>query len=465
MILGTRFLLCSVVSICLLLVAACGTTTTTVPTSTTNEQQPPVETNDLEQPPLNPPPAVANADEVRRYQGTTITYYGDSVGLGAQLDTLLAEQFTHDTGIQVNVLPRPEDSTECYERYQQLFQEQSTTVDVITLDVIWPGAFAPHLVDLGPSFQDVASEHFASIIENNTVDGKLVAIPWFADFGMLYYRTDLLKKYGFDGPPETWDDMETMAQTIQQGERAAGNDSFVGWVFQGTAYEGLTCNALEWVASHGGGTLIEGEDVTINNPAAIHALDRASGWIGTIAPESVISYKEEESRQVFQQGNAAFMRNWPYAYAAITEDNAPVAGHFDVAPIPHEVGQKSTSVVGGWQLGVSAYSQHQEAATAFVRYLASPEVQKWRAITGSYLPTIRAVAEDPQVLEALPFLKKFASIERITRPSRKAGVYYPDVSNAFFYGVYEILIERDAPQVVPRMEQNMEKVMQEMTSK
>jgi trehalose/maltose transport system substrate-binding protein len=158
-------------------------------------------------------------------------------------------------------------------------------------------------------------EFFPRIVENNTVKGKLVAIPFFTDAGLLYYRTDLLEKYGFKNPPNTWGELQRMAQTIQEGERKTDKD-FYGFLFQGAAYEGLTCNALEWLASSGAGTIVAPDGkVTINNPQSKAALAMAKGWVGTISPLGVTGYQEEETRNAFQEGHAAFQRNWPYVYA------------------------------------------------------------------------------------------------------------------------------------------------------
>ncbi|HWQ11474.1 MAG TPA: ABC transporter substrate-binding protein [Roseiflexaceae bacterium] len=401
----------------------------------------------------NPPP-VPNAEEARQYSGATIIYYGDSVGLGGELDRILAAQFTEDTGINVNIVAKPQDATENYAVYQRFFQAQSTDVDVMMLDVIWPAAFAPHLLDLSPKLGQEAQEHFESIVQNNTVDGKLIAMPWFADFGMLFYRTDLLQQYGFDAPPATWEELEQMAQTIQEGERA-NNPNFAGFVWQGAAYEGLTCNALEWIAS-AGGSIVEGGQVTVNSPEAVEMLTRAQGWIGTISPQGVTSYKEEDARNIFQGGNAAFMRNWPYAYAAANQDDSPIRGMFDVAPLPmNSEGGRHVGTVGGWQLGVSRYSQNPDAAIEFVRYMTSPEVQTYRAVVGSFVPTIQSVTTDPQVVAAMPFLENLADVERVTRPSNEFGENYNQGSTIFFQGVSRILQGQDPAQVLPQVEQQL----------
>jgi trehalose/maltose transport system substrate-binding protein len=406
-------------------------------------------------------PAVPNPN--KQYSGQTIIYYGDTVGLGAELDEALAKQFTADTGINVQIVPKPQNATENYSTYQRFFQAQSQDVDVMMLDVIWPGAFAQHLLDLTPKLGDEAKNHYPGIIENNTVDGKLTAMPWFGDFGMLYYRTDLLQKYNFSAPPETWDELEQQARTIMEGERAS-NTNFTGFVFQGNAYEGLTCNALEWLSSSGGGKIVENGQVTVNNPQAVAMLNKVRGWIGTISPQGVTSYQEEDARNIFQSGNAAFMRNWPYAYAAAKTPDAEgnisvIADKFDVAPLPHGEGGRSAGTVGGWQLGVSAYSRNPDASIEFVRYMTSAEVQTWRAVVGSFVPTRPAVSEDPQVLQAMPFLENLADVERVTRPSRETGADYNQASTVFFQGVSQILNGQDAAQVLPGVQTGLERLV------
>ncbi|NJP06915.1 MAG: extracellular solute-binding protein, partial [Chloroflexaceae bacterium] len=243
-------------------------------------------------------PAVSNAKAAQSYGGTTIRYYSGQIGVGAELDELLIERFTEETGIMVEFVPKSDDTTEDYEVYETLFAAQSPDIDVLALDVIWPASFAEHLVDLSEALSTPAEAHFPGIVENNTIDGRLIAMPQFGDFGMLYYRADLLETYGFDAPPATWDELESMALTIQEGERATGNANFVGFVFQGADYEGGTCNMLEWVASHGG-SLIEGGVVTIDSPEAQQAMERAQGWVGSIAPDTVVSFREEDARELF----------------------------------------------------------------------------------------------------------------------------------------------------------------------
>ena len=403
------------------------------------------------------PPSFTGAANAKQYSSQRITYYGDSVGQGAQLDQAAARKFTQETGIAVNVVPKPQSATENYSAYLRFFQAQSPDLDVMMIDVIWPGAFAQHLVDLNAKLGELAKQSYPSIIENNTIDGKLVGMPWFGDFGMLYYRTDLSRKYGFAAPPKTWDELEQQAKQIQDGERAA-NPNFAGFVFQGNAYEGLTCNALEWLASTGGGQIVENGKVTINNPQAVSITNKARGWVGGIAPKGVTSYQETDTENIFKGGNAAFARNWPYMYA-IAQTSDPVRGKFDIAPLPASAGQKNVGTLGGWQLGVSRYSKNQDAAIEFVRYLTSPEVVTWRAVVGSYVPLNQSVAQNPDVLKAQPFLQKLADVTRVTRPSRELRDRYNEGSTRVYQGVNQVLNGQDAAQVLPQVQQQLQRLV------
>jgi trehalose/maltose transport system substrate-binding protein len=403
-------------------------------------------------------PDVANADAAKKYSGTKLVFWGDSVGPGKIAGDLLCAKFTEQTGVEVQDVERPQSSDESYAQYQRIFQAQSGDFDAGMIDVIWPGAFAQHLLDLTDAFSDVKSRYYDTIIQNNTVDGKLIAIPWFGDFGMMYYRTDLAEKYGYNGPPETWDDLEKMAQKVLDGEKAA-NANFAGFVFQGNAYEGLTCNALEWLASTGGGQIVENGEVTLDNQQAIDTLNRAKGWIGGISPQGVTTYQEDPSLNAFQGGNSMFMRNWPYAYAASGKAGSPVAGKFDVAPIPASTGSDHVGTVGGWQIAVNKYSKNQEAAIEFTRYMTSADVLKWRAIYYSFVPTMAEVSDDPQVVEAMPFLQSMSDVVRVTRPSKEAGDQYNRLSTIFFQGCNEILNGKDAKDVVPGMADDIKKII------
>ena len=202
-----------------------------------------------------------------------ITIASGTVGIEKELmDEARALYMEAHPNVELKALETPDLATDRLGLYLQFFEAKSSDLDVYMIDVIWPGDMAEHLIDLNEyGAAEMAKEHFPAIVQNNTVDGKLLGMPWFTDAGLLYYRTDLLEKYGYDGPPKTWDQLEEMAAKIQEGERK-DNPDFWGFVWQGNAYEGLTCDAIEWVYSHGGGSIIEPDGtISINNEMAVKA--------------------------------------------------------------------------------------------------------------------------------------------------------------------------------------------------
>jgi trehalose/maltose transport system substrate-binding protein len=405
-------------------------------------------------------PAVPNAAAIRKkYGGQSITFVGDSVGGGHTRDLALAGRFTKATGIKVNVVPHPAASDASYSQLARAFSTHSSSIDVAMIDVVWPGAFAPFLVDLKPKLGAQAKIHAQGIIRNDTVNGHLVAMPWFGDFGMLYYRTDLLKKYGYAAPPTTWSQLFSMAKKIEDGEKSS-NPNFSGFVFQGNAYEGLTCDSLEWIASVGGGSFITNGKVNINNPKAAAILDLFRQNIGVTTPRGVTSYQEGETHTAFIDGDAAFMRNWPYAYSIAEAAGSKVAGKVAVAPLPHGAGGSSVATVGGWQLAVSKYSKHKDAAIEFVRYMTSAPVEKFDTITNSNVPTIPALAKDPAVRKAAPYLNPAtANVPRVTRPSSILGAKYNEGSKDIYQAINKILNGSPASSVLPGLQSQLQSLL------
>jgi trehalose/maltose transport system substrate-binding protein len=408
-----------------------------------------------------PAPAVPNAKSIKsKYGGQSITFIGDSVGGGHTRDVALAKKFSQQTGIKVKVVPHPTASDASYSQLARVFTSHSSSFDVAMIDVVWPGAFAPYLLDLKPKLGSQAKLHAPGIVANDTVGGHLVAMPWFGDFGILYYRTDLLKKYGYSSPPKTWTQLFAMAKKIQDGEQSS-NPQFSGFVFQGNSYEGLTCDALEWIASSNGGNIIDGGKVTINNPRAAAVLDLFRNNIGKTTPRGVTSYQEGEAHTAFVTGNAAFMRNWPYAYSiAADPKQSKVVGNFSVTTLPHGAGGTSVGTVGGWQLAVNKYSKHPDASIEFVRYMTSPAVEKFDAITNTNVPTIASVAKDKAVVKANPYLKpEIATVKRVTRPASYLKTHYNEGSKDIYQGISQILNGAPAKNVLPSIQSKLQRLL------
>jgi trehalose/maltose transport system substrate-binding protein len=383
---------------------------------------------------------------VRVAGAATISISCGAVGKEHEICKQGAEAWAKKSGHTVNLVSAPSSATEMLALYQQLLAAGAADIDVFQIDVIWPGILANHLIDLKKYASTTLNDHFPAIVQNNTAGGRLVAMPWYSDVGLLYYRKDLLEKHGAK-VPETWEDLTATAQKIQDAERKTGNDKMWGYVWQGRAYEGLTCNALEWVASHNGGSIVEPDGkVSIDNPGAIAALKTAGGWVDKITPKGVLNHTEEEARGVFQSGNAVFMRNWPYAWGLANSADSPVKDKIGVTALPK--GGKDgrhAAALGGWQLSVSKYSKNPDIAADLVMYLTSAAEQKRRAIEGSYIPTITSLYKDKEVLAARPFFGPLydAVVNATPRPATVTGGKYNQVSTEFYNTAAAVLSGAD----------------------
>ncbi|CAB4326726.1 MULTISPECIES: ABC transporter substrate-binding protein [unclassified Brucella] len=375
-------------------------------------------------------------------QAVEISIAANSTGDNIKFLQEQVAKFEKDTGNKVNIISMPSSSSEQFSQYRLWLAAGNSDVDVYQTDIVWAPQLSDQFIDLTEPTKDVTGAHFPSIIASQTVNGKLVALPFYTDAPALFYRKDLLEKYN-KPVPKTWDEMAATAKDIMEKERADGKADLWGFVFQGNAYEGLTCNALEWIKSSGGGQIVEPDgEISVNNEKAAAAIDRARGWIGTISPQGVLGYQEEESRGVWQTGNAVFMRNWPYVYALSNSADSAVKGKFDVAPLPAMAeGEPPASALGGWNLAVSKYSTKQDAAIALVKFLASPAVQKAEAVELSRLPTIEALYDDKDVIAAQPFMANWKPIfqNAVPRPSAATKVKYNEVSSKFWTAVHKTL--------------------------
>lgn len=371
-----------------------------------------------------------------------LTIASGDTGNGQAVLRQQLDRFEQETGNKVAIIDMPANSSDQFAQYRLWLAAGNTDIDLYRTDIVWAPQLAEQFVDLSAAASDVIKDHFTSIIQSQTVNGKLVALPLFADAAVLVYRKDLLEKYG-KPVPKTLSELAETAKFIQDKERAAGNKSINGYIFQANAYEGLTCNGLEWIKSFGGGQIVEEDGtISVNNASAAAAIENAKSWIGTITPQGVLGYGEEESRGVWQTGNAVFMRNWPYVYPLSNNPDSPIKGKVGVIPLPSaQQGVPSAACLGGWNVAVSKYSQHSQEAIALAKFLASSQAQKERAIKLSSLPTIKALYDDPQIAQAQPLLPNWKPIfeTSVARPSAPTKTKYNEVSSLFWNAVHDTL--------------------------
>ncbi|MET9801986.1 ABC transporter substrate-binding protein [Streptomyces sp. NPDC006368] len=316
--------------------------------------------------------------------------------------------------------------------------------DVLNIDVAWTSEFAAArwIAPLERGAFPLRS-FLPPVVDTATYDGKLYAVPYVTNAGMLFYRKDVLDREG-ERPPRTWAELERQARTI------APQYGLGGYAGQFLPYEGLTVNAAEAVYS-AGGTILgdEGERVTVDSEAARSGLGFLArgvrdGWI----PREALSYKEEESRQAFQEGGLLFLRNWPYAYAGASGADSKVAGKFAAVPLPGPDGP-GTSVLGGSNLAVSAHARHPESARDLIAYLTSDAVQR-RVLTEGALPPVRAALYgDPALVRAFPYLPALRASVLAAAPRPKSR-HYEQVSLAVQAVAHDAMAGHQTPEAAVR---------------
>jgi ABC-type glycerol-3-phosphate transport system substrate-binding protein len=378
----------------------------------------------------------------------TITMTAGAVGRELEVLNEQVEMFMEENpDITVNILPMPNSSTDRHDLYVTYLASGTPDPDVLFLDVIWPAEFAPFLVDLTDDYDYFGLDgFFPGTVASNTVEGRLVSVPWFTDAGILYYRKDLLDKYGYD-VPETWDELYSIAKDISEKE------GIEGFVWQGARYEGLTCDVMEFVHSFGGEIMKEGEVVVDdpkyydNNVAAITFMDKLIE--DGVSPAGVTTYMEEEGRRVFQNGDAVFMRNWPYAWPLVNAPESPVAGKVGITVLPKgpEPDGRNSATLGGWNLGINANSSPAEieASKKLVKFLVSKEQQVYKAVHAGQTPTLIEAYNDPRTIEANDFYADLLDVFLNAEP-RPISPIYAEISYEIQVAVHEVLTQQAEPE-------------------
>ena len=378
----------------------------------------------------------------------------------------LSQAFTQQTGVRIKHPPVPETSLSQLDLSRKLLREGSTPPDVFGVDVIWSGALESEFLDLRPYFAKELADMDPQLVSGFSVGERLVAVPYQAQVGVLEYRVDLLRDYGYTRPPRTWDELETMATKIQAGERAKGKHEFWGYVWQGAPAESLTCNGLEWQAAEGGGHIIEGDHtISVNNPAVVRAWERAKKWIGWISPPSVVEYRELDSMNMFDSGLAAFSRNWGGAtHGAVVKGvdqsrqvhwrESLLSGRVGYAGIPGGPGGRF-GTLGGSGLAVSRHSSHSREAIEFIRFLLREQGRSGENQVGN-VPAIAELHDLPLVLDASAEMNKSGIV---ARPSNTAGPSYELATRAYIAAVHSVLTGRKAaPQAAADLERELMKI-------
>jgi len=351
-------------------------------------------------------------------------------------------------------LPPPSSSTEVHQSLVQQLARRNGDPDVFTLDIIWIAEFAAAkwALSLDQYFKDTTGEYFPGMVQACTWQDKLVALPWFVDSGMLYYRKDL----GISAP-STWDEL------IASAKQATGSGKVkFGFLWQAKQAEVLVCDLVSFIGSNGGAILQpDGKTVAIADEPAIQAVQLMYDLINKeqITPADVLSWDEEPSRRPFTGGEAAFLRNWSYVWKiAQSEAESKVVDQVAVVPLPHFPNQKSSAALGGYQYGINASSKKREAAVEFVRWMSSPETQLRFATQLGLCPTRAAVFERPEIGTEQPFMQQLKDVFLGAIP-RPVTPKYPQVTLALQSAVSTALTNGKVEEALKTAKQKIETIV------
>jgi multiple sugar transport system substrate-binding protein len=360
-----------------------------------------------------------------------VTYCTGKDTSGAQKESV--KQFNakfKSQGLSAKLLEFPESADEQRNQFVQRQEAKSGECDIFYSDVIWTAEFASQnwLYDMTPYTESRKDEFIPATFDTVNYDGKTWGVPKQSDAAFIYYDTSAV-----DSPPATWQEVYDLAAKDK------------GIVYQGAAYEGLTCDFLEIAYAAGGSVLSEdGKKAEFDNPANLKALQfMVDGIKDGAAPKAVTTYMEEQARRSFEAGRATFMRNWPYAYA-IGKDNKN-APKFDVMPFPEFEGGGKAGILGGHNIVISAYSKNPGGALALTDYLTSPDSIKRDATDFSLAPVLTSVYDDPDVQKALPFASELKQAIAQAK-SRPVSPVYTQISQAIYKNVNAALSGQTSPE-------------------
>lgn len=347
--------------------------------------------------------------------------------------------------LEAELLELPESADLQREQQIQRLRAKSSECDVLGMDVIWTAEYAAAgwLYDLTPVVEAHESEFIPSTVETVEYEDQKWALPFNTNAGFLFYRTNEVPK-----APTTWEQVYEEAQEKN------------GLVYQGERYEGLTVNFLELLYSDGGKVLSEdGETVEINSPQTREVLEfMRKGIEDGAVPKAVTTYEEESSRRAFEAGNATFMRNWPYAYALGKESG--IADEFEVAKFPGFGGNEGAGVVGGYNLGISAYTDNPDGSLAFAEFLTTEPVQKEMFLKATLPAVATAVYEDPEVKKEIPFTTELLKAVEQAQ-ARPVSPVYTEISEAIADNAFEVLNGRQsADAATSKMSSEIENALQ-----
>lgn len=329
--------------------------------------------------------------------------------------------------IQVEYLEMPPSTTDQHDKYATVFAAKDSSIDIVAADSPWVPEFASAgwflELDTMSGYEDITKDYFEGPLLATTFKNRTYAIPWYNNAGVLFYRTDLLEKAGLK-PPKTFEELIDISRKLQK------SPDLHGFVWQGFQYEGLVCNWMEYLWGMGGDYYdAKAGKVILDTPEAVASVQLMTDLVQNykISPESVFTFKETESYNVFLSGNAVFVRGWPSFIVNANKEGSKVKGVTGIIPMPHAPGQKPGATLGTWNVAISKFTKHPKEAWEVVKFLSSVEGQKQKALMGGNPPARKSIYADKDVAAKYPHFATLYDVMNSAKP-RPVTPAYPQIS-------------------------------------
>ncbi|PHV63848.1 ABC transporter substrate-binding protein [Cyanobacterium aponinum] len=337
---------------------------------------------------------------------TTITLMIQALE-AAQWQNLVEKFERENPDIDLEIISAPNATNLVEDLYTSAFLLGDSPYDLVYLDIVWVQKFAAANW-LKPLNNFISEDELKQFLKGDVEGGKyqdsLYRIPFRSDGGMLYYRTDLLEKNGYN-PPETFTELINISQDLQAKGKAKW-----GYVWQGRQYEGLSAMFVEVLQGFGGYWINSDTlEVGLDSPEAIASVQFLLDTIKKgISPSGVTTYAEEETRRIFENGQTVFLRNWPYVAGLASKSE--IAGKFSLKPMVHQPQNQSGACQGGWGLGMSKNTKHPEEAWRVIEFITSEDSQRDFILETGYVPSRKSLFNDPQIVEKYPYYPQLLTV-------------------------------------------------------
>jgi multiple sugar transport system substrate-binding protein len=403
------------------------------------------------------PAQTADAGKQDKKEETVEITYARGKDVTGATDKLVQDFMAKHPNIKVKFREMPADTGQSHDQYVTMFNAASSDVDVFDMDVIWPAEFAQagYLEPLDAFIKADGvnlKDYIQGAVDAGSFNGKQWAMPRFIDTGLLFYRKDIVDK-----PPATWEELIAAAKA-DKGK----NGVKYGYLMQAKQYEGLVCNAMEFIAAYGGQVVDDKGNITINSPQTVKGLEVMKRIVTSdFVPSNITTYTELESHTGFINGESAFIRNWPYQYAlAQDKSQSKIVDKIGVAPLP-KGDVRSAATLGGWMAAINKNSKHKKEAWEFLKYLTSPEGEKTAAIIGGASPTLSALYNDADLKAKNPIYADPGFVAGISAAvPRPVSPVYPKLSDIMQTEIAKFLAgQQSAQDAVKNMDEKMKAVV------